>query len=55
MGKQVFAFIDNNETGPYKDLKDAEKSVKELSSLFKQMFEEGITEEEIFNEINFRV
>ena len=55
MGKQVFAFIDNNETGPYKDLKDAEKSVKELSSLFKQMFEDGITREEIFDEINFRV
>ena len=55
MGRQVFAFIDDNETGPYKDLKDAEKSVKELSSLFKQMFEDGITKEEIFNEINFRV
>ena len=55
MGKEVFAYVNNNETGPYDNLKDAEKSVKELSKLFKQMNFEGVTEEEIFNEINFRV
>ena len=55
MGKEVFAYVNNNETGPYNNLKDAEKSVKELSKLFKQMNFEGVTEEEIFNEINFRV
>jgi len=55
MGRETFAYVNNNETGPYKDLKDAEKSVKELSKLFKQMNFEGVTEEEIFNEINFRV
>ena len=54
MVRDIYAFV-NNETGPYKDLKDAEKSVKELSKLFKQMNFEGVTEEEIFNEINFRV
>ncbi len=53
--KEVWAFVNANETGPYKDLKDAEKSVKELSKLFKQMEFEGVQEEEIFNEINFRV
>tara|TARA_B110001452_G_C14966708_1_gene338005 strand:- start:114 stop:410 length:297 start_codon:yes stop_codon:yes gene_type:complete len=55
MGNEVYAFVNANETGPYNDLKDAEKSVKELSKLFKQMNFEGVTEEEIFNEINFRV
>ena len=55
MGRDIYAFVNNNETGPYKDLKDAEKSVKELSKLFKQMNFEGVTKEEIFNEINFRV
>lgn len=54
-GKEVFAFVNANETGPYSNLKDAEKSVKELAKLFKQMNFEGVTEEEIFNEINFRV
>mgnify|MGYP003321630229 FL=1 len=55
LGKDVYAFVNANETGPYNDLKDAEQSVKELSKLFKQMNFEGVTEEEILNEINFRV
>ena len=32
MGKDIYAFVNNNETGPYKDLKDAEKSVKEFGN-----------------------
>ena len=36
-------------------MKEAEKSVKDMSKLFKQMNFEGVEIEEIFNEINFRV
>ena len=40
---------------PYRNMKEAEKSVKDMSKLFKQMNFEGVEIEEIFNEINFRV
>jgi hypothetical protein len=54
-GREVFAYVNDNETGPYRNMKEAEKSVKEMSKLFKQMNFEGVKIEEIFNEINFRV
>jgi hypothetical protein len=41
-GKDIFVFVDGQETGPYKDLKDAESNVKDLVKLFKQMKAEGI-------------
>jgi hypothetical protein len=54
-GREVYAYINDNETGPYRNMKEAEKSVKDMSKLFKQMNFEGVEIEEIFNEINFRV
>jgi hypothetical protein len=54
-GREVFAYVNDNETGPYRNMKEAEKAVKEMSKLFKQMNFEGVEIEEIFNEINFRV
>ena len=54
-GREVFAYVNDNETGPYRNMKEAEKSVKEMSKLFKQMNFEGVKIEESFNEINFRV
>lgn len=54
-GREVYAYINDNETGPYRNMKEAEKSVKDMSKLFKQMNFEGVKIEEIFNEINFRV
>ena len=54
-GREVYAYINDNETGPYRNMKEAEKSVKDMSKLFKQMNFEGIEMGEIFDEINFRV
>ena len=54
-GREVYAYVNDNETGPYRNMKEAEKSVKDMSKLFKQMNFEGVEIEEIFNEINFRV
>ena len=54
-GREVYAYINDNETGLYRNMKEAEKSVKDMSKLFKQMNFEGVEIEEIFNEINFRV
>lgn len=54
-GREVYAYVNANETGPYRNMKEAEQSVKEMSKLFKQMNFEGIEMGEIFDEINFRV
>ena len=54
-GREVYAYVNDNETGPYRNMKEAEKSVKDMSKLFKQMNFEGIEMGEIFDEINFRV
>ena len=40
---------------PYKDLKSAEKEMKSIKNVMTQMSEEGITVEEIINEINIRI
>jgi hypothetical protein len=34
--------VDGQETGPYKNLKDAEKTVKDLAKVFKEMVDDGI-------------
>jgi len=51
-GREVYAYVNANETGPYRNMKEAEKSVKEMSKLFKQMNFEDIDVEEALNEIN---
>lgn len=40
---------------PYKDLKAAEKEMKDIKGIMKNMSEEGINLEEIIHEINIRV
>ena len=40
---------------PYKDLAAAEKEFKDIKQVMQQMAEEGVTIEEIINEINSRV
>ena len=41
-GKDVSVYVDGIETGPYKNLKDAEKTVKDLAKVFKEMADDGI-------------
>lgn len=41
-GRDTFVFVDGQETGPYKNLKDAEKTVKDLAKVFKEMVDDGI-------------
>lgn len=55
---KVDVYMDGNlfsGDSPYKDLKSAEKEMKDIRKIMSNMSEEGINIEEIIHEINIRV
>lgn len=50
--KKVHVYMDDVQIGTYKNLKDAEKEMKNIKNVMLQMGEEDISKEEILGAIN---